>query len=313
MPAELHEIRFPAMGTTVHITAITCDPTVLDRARASIERYDQRWSRFRAESELSRLNSCAGRPVILARDTFALVAAAIGAWHRTGGHFDPTVHDGLVAAGYDRPFATLDLGKVHGRAELGPTRGCAGIELDPELYSVYIPAGVRLDLGGIAKGFVADLIADRIADRSVGVAVNIGGDVSVRGRGPADGAWVIGIDPYSTGESAALTISLASGAVCTTSSRRRRWRGPTGWRHHLLDPFDGHPANRGLDSVTVIASTATDAETAAKHAFVAGRNLAAAIITGSGLTGLLCDVSGELLAVDGLERFLVPAIPTEAP
>lgn len=300
------------MGTTVHITAITCDPTVLDRAQASIERYDQRWSRFRPESELSRLNACAGRPVIMARDTFALVAAAVEAWYRTGGHFDPTVHDSLVAAGYDRPFATLDPGEVRGRAELGPTRGCAGIELDPELYSVYVPAGVRLDLGGIAKGFVADLIADRIADRSVGVAVNIGGDVSVRGRGPVNGTWTIGIDPYGTGESVTLAVSLASGAVVTTSSRRRRWRGPTGWRHHLLDPFDGHPANRGLDSVSVIASTAADAETVAKHAFVAGRHLAAEIIIRSGLTGLLCDVSGNLVPVDGLERFLVETAPSGA-
>ncbi len=300
------------MGTTVHLAAVTCDPPVLERAQASIERYDRRWSRFRPESELSRLNACAGRPVIMARDTFALVAAAVDAWHRTGGYFDPTVHDGLVAAGYDRPFATLDPAEIRGRVELGPTRGCAGIELDPDLYSVYVPTGVRLDVGGIAKGFVADLIADRIADRSVGVAVNIGGDVAVRGRGPVDGSWTIGIDPYGTGESVALAVSLASGAVCTTSSRRRRWRGPTGWRHHLLDPFDGHPANRGLDSVTVIASTATDAETVAKHAFVAGRNLAAEIITRSGLTGLLCDVSGELVAVDGLDRFLVAALPTEA-
>ena len=79
------------MGTTVHIAVITCDGDALPRAQASIERYDLRWSRFRADSELSRLNACAGRPVILARDTYALVSASVEAWRRTGGHFDPTV------------------------------------------------------------------------------------------------------------------------------------------------------------------------------------------------------------------------------
>ncbi|MCP3910477.1 MAG: hypothetical protein GY713_05955 [Actinomycetia bacterium] len=310
MPAELHQRRFDAMGASVHLAAITCDATILERAQASIERYDQRWSRFRADSELSRLNACTGRPVILARDTFALVSLVVEAWHRTGGHFDPTVHDGLVAAGYDRPFACFDPERIRGRAELGPAPGCAGIELDPDLCSVYLPAGVHLDLGGIAKGFVTDLIADRVADQTLGVAVNIGGDVTVRGRGPVDGTWIIGVDPYGAGESSSLSVALATGAVCTTSSRRRRWRGPTGWRHHLLDPFDGHPANGSLDSVTVIASSATDAETVAKHAFVAGRQLAAEIISRSGLTGLLCDVSGELTGADGLERFLVQ--PLEA-
>src|SRR5689334_16393053 len=97
-PLTWSELRFRAMGTDVHLSALG-DPGLLVDARARIEDLERRWSRFLVDSELSRLNRAAGRPVAVDDETFSLVALAVHAWRETGGRFDPTVLDAVCAEG----------------------------------------------------------------------------------------------------------------------------------------------------------------------------------------------------------------------
>jgi thiamine biosynthesis lipoprotein len=287
------------MGTTNELVVHGGDEAVLDLGVALVERCERRWSRFRASSELTRLNASAGRPVVLERDTFDLVVAAVSCWYLTGGRFDPTVEPAMRAAGYDRTFeeASLEQG------DPVPAPGCGDIELDGGIAAVTLPAGVTLDLGGIAKGHTADLVAAAVLDAGAdGVAVNLGGDVRVAGEPDGD-EWHVGVeDPFAPG-TLLTTIRLASGAVATSSVLRRRWRGTAGPAHHLIDPVTGAPAISDLASVTVAAATAAWAEVHAKAALLAG-SAAADVVRAARVTGLGVSVDGTWSAFDGLEAFV---------
>ena len=270
------EAQFRVMGCAAHLI-VDGDQRLLDAARVRLDDLEARWSRFRPDSELSRLN--AGVPTRLSADTFALISAAVAGWHATGGRFDPTILPALVAAGYDRTFARIDPDRPAGAAH--PSPGCADIPLTNPLT---LPPGVALDLGGIAKGYAADELSNLPAEA---VCVNLGGDVRVRGRD-----WDVAIaDPFGPGDLA--TVRVADGGVCTSSRTRRRWRGG----HHLIDPATGAAAFPGRAAVTVLAATATDAEIWAKAAFLGGLGVL------PGLTGLAVDDAGAVQVTADFQEY----------
>lgn len=300
------------MGTDALLVAVG-EPAATARAlRAGATRLaelEARWSRFLTDSDLGRLRRAAGRPVVVAAETAALVAAAVDAWHTTGGRFDPTVLAALERLGYDRTFARVgrradaDTPLLDGGPD--PAPGCDGIVVDLAAASVTLPAGVALDLGGIGKGRAADLVAELIvAEGARGALVDLGGDVRVLGRPPGD-AWHIAVDP-PFGESAdpLAVLSLRAGAVVTTARTRRRWRRDGVEQHHLIDPATGLPVRSGLASVTVLAAEALAAEVVATAAFVAGPVAGAELVAVSGAAGLLVTDDGEVLPAGPVEEFL---------
>ncbi|MBK9180688.1 MAG: FAD:protein FMN transferase [Acidimicrobiales bacterium] len=317
------ERRFRAMGTDALLVGVAAPggpdaDDLLARAEVRIQLLDARWSRFRPASELSRLNAAAGAPVLLPRDTYELVHLAIEAWRVTGGRFDPTVLRALEAAGYDRSHEAVvgrDLAAPSTPSPAAPTPGCAGIELDPELGAVTLPAGVALDLGGIGKGRTADLVvAELVAAGLAGALVDLGGDVSVAGTPPAGASsWVIGV-PHPLDPAVEIgRLGLAAGGVVTSTRLKRAWHVDGRPAHHLIEPSTGRPADSGLASVTVLAATAAWAEVLAKAVFLAGPVDGAEALAGAGATGLAVTDDGEVLAFDGLDRFVVSGPLADSP
>ena len=304
------ETHFRAMGSDAHVVLVDADPRLVDDARAHLELLEARWSRFRASSELSALNARPGHPVVVSEDTCALIARAVGAWHATGGRFDPTILPALQVAGYDRDFAalvddeSLATGERAPELELvpDPAPGCAGIRIDAPVRAVTLPDGVVLDLGGIGKGYAADRVATALlAAGARGACVNLGGDLRVVGCPPEGDAWTIEVDdPFRRGTG---TISVATGAVATSSRLRRAWRRHGRDVHHLVEPATGRSARTGLASVTVVAAEAWWAEVLAKAAFVAGPVEGARLIVDAGATGLFLHDSGRTEELPGLDEF----------
>ena len=253
-----------AMGTTVEMfvdaAAGEAVARAFDEACAEIERLEALLSRFRSESELSRLNR-RGR-LRAGDDLFAVVALALQARASSDGRFDPTVHDAMVAAGYDRTFDDVP-------AEAPPPPGAAApgggeFRIDPDRREITLGPGVRLDLGGIAKGYVVDRVAERLA--AVGPClVNAGGDIRIAGPARRD-PWPVGVE--APGEP--LVIGLHEGAVATSGRDRRRWRRGGDEQHHLIDPSIGRPADGDLRTVTVVAEDACRAEVLVKSLFLRG-------------------------------------------
>ncbi|MEP6625485.1 MAG: FAD:protein FMN transferase, partial [Acidimicrobiia bacterium] len=293
------------MGTTARLLALGGAPEAMDRAEDTLHALEAKWSRFLPESELSLLNAAGGgRPVVVSAVTFALIARAVDAWRRTDGTFDPTGLDAIRAWGYDRDFPDVaPLGAALDHIAGQPFRGCGNIHLDSTVRAVTLPAGVRLDLGGIGKGYAADLVADDLLAAGVAAAcVDLGGDLCVRGDGPYDGAWeVVFDDPDLAARWGRLRC--ASGAMATSTRLRRRWRRGAREVHHLLDPATGAPAVSGLASVTVVAGEAWWSEVLAKAAFVRGAEAARALIERAGADGVLVADVGQVVETAGMNRY----------
>ena len=294
------------MGCDAQIVVTGGRPGLAADARARIEELETRWSRFLPGSELSRLNALAGTPTVVPPETFDVVAMAVEAWRLTAGRFDPTVLHALVAAGYDRTFEDVVAARHTSVFGVPTVPGCAGIELDAALRSVHLPAGVALDLGGIGKGRAADLVVgELLAAGAAGACVSLGGDVRVAGE-PPDGAaaWPVGVaDPWDLARDLCV-LRIVDGAVTTSTRLRRRWAGPSGEVHHLLDPGTGTPAWSGVAAVTVVAAEAAWAEVLAKAAFVAGPQEGIALLAASGADGLVVGDGGAVHETAGFERFL---------
>lgn len=291
------------MGSDVHVIVVGGPAGLPAAAHERIDELEARWSRFRPDSEISRLNRAHGHPVLVSADTIHAVSAAIDAWRATAGRFDPTVLPALVAAGYDRDFAALDpAADLDARATppFAAAPGCGGIVIDPLVSAITLPPGVAIDLGGIGKGLAADLVVGELMHAgAAGACVNAGGDLRVRGEPPSGESWVVGVEHLPE-----VHLALAEGAVATSSSFKRRWQHGGSRYHHLLDPRQGVPAHAGLAAVTVIAGTAAEAEVLTKAAFVAGVDRASAIIERAGATGLLVTDRGLMIRVAGVDTFL---------
>ena len=264
---------FRAMGTDVELL-LDAGPgaeseVVLARAEREFERLEALLSRFRPDSELSTLNRVGALDA--GDDLVAVTSLAVEARERTGGRFDPTVHDALVAAGYDRTFEEVAAdgdGIAAGRCGGGIRIDGRRIELEP---------GFRLDLGGIAKGYAVDRAAAILAAAGPAL-VNAGGDLAGRGR-----LWPVGVE---TGEGV-LTLGLEDGALATSGRDRRRWRRGGCEAHHVIDPGTGAPAKTDYLRVTVLAPTAVEAEVLAKAVFLGAKpDCPAVLVTADGRTVL---------------------------
>ena len=275
---------FRAMGTDIELALDGDDSTeswtAMARAEREIERLERMLSRFIEGSDLSRLNlaGCLVAPPELAQ----IVITAMGLRGETGGLFDPTVHDAMLAAGYDRPFDTMPPEDL--RASLAPAEGGGAVACDPASGFVMLGAGTRLDLGGIAKGFAADRAADLLGEIGPCV-VNLGGEVVVRG-----GPWPIGIES----DTQPLGIALVEGAVATSGRDRRRWTRGGREHHHVIDPRTGRPADTDLLRATVIAADGARADALATALLVAGRDRALAMVERLGLAAILQTPDGVI-------------------
>ena len=233
------------------------------------EVWEQHLSRFRPDSELSLINQSSGNETPVSPVMTAVLQAALRAERQSGGLVTPAVLPALEAAGYSSSFEQIpaEVASISG-SEGKPARlGPGSIELGP--HSVRLAAGVRLDLGGIAKGWAADEAASRLR-RSGPALVNAGGDIAVSGPQANGEPWPIGV-PYPCQPERQLDLLLlVRGGVATSGRDYRRWRKDGIWQHHLIDPRSGQPAQTDVLSATVVGPSTQAAEMAAKVVLILG-------------------------------------------
>lgn len=330
--AKLARVKWQALGTSVelvvsddHVQTVS-DGRALAQARAILERQldevDQACSRFREDSELTRVNARAGRTVQVGPLLIEAVELALRAAELTDGDVDPTVGATLVLAGYDRDMQLLDrLSPARGDAHMGASplpaiaprvratllSGWRAVELDRERSTLKIPRGVKLDLGATAKAWAADRAALAIHEAvGYGVLVSLGGDISTAGPNPsgetygqkAQTGWRIHVtDNHRSAPGApGQTISIAGGGLATSSTTARRWRYREQTMHHIIDPASGAPAEEVWRTVSVAASDCADANIAATAAIVRGTR-APQWLAELGLPARLVDRDGHVRTV----------------
>ncbi|MFA5883212.1 MAG: FAD:protein FMN transferase [Acidimicrobiia bacterium] len=274
------------MGREARVIVIGGAPRVDERTRHLIEVLERKWSRFRSGSEVTRLNDTSGRAVVVSPETYGLVARALGAWRVTGGRFDPSVP-----------------ASASGATAAVPSPGCARVELDEKHRSVKLPAGVHLDVSGIARGFAIDLAVNDLAQGGVsGTLVSIGADVRVAGEPPRPEGWLVDVeDPLQPGSLGLLRLRAGAVSTCAARLSGAVHDGQTADR--LVDPTTGLPARTGIAAVTVVAGEAWWAQAIAKAAFVSGPEAGVVLMAQHGVTGLVVRETGEVLEAPGLDAF----------
>lgn len=263
MPPE--RLVFEALGSRCELVAVGVGADRLERAADWVRRLHARLTRFDEASELSRLNAGAGTWCPVSDELEHLLRESLRAWEVSGGLVNVAVLPALLGLGYTRSLA------------LGPPAPVAAVPAAPvpDLPDVLevvpgrarVEPGAAVDLGGIAKGWLADRLAERLGANCV---VNLGGDLAAHGAGPEGEGWPVGF-----GES---TVLLRDQGAATSSTRRRRWTAAEREVHHLVDPRTGRESRSDLSEVSVVAGDATRAEVCAKTALLLGSREAPAFL-----------------------------------
>ena len=274
--------EFHAMSTSILMAAEGPSEAVetgFSQARAFIEESEKRFSRFLEQSELSQLNQSAGAWFGVSPDMFEVVALALQLHQQTEGLFDPAVLEALEQAGYDRtidevrrfgapaPSAVVVKPEVHALARL---QIFSNVHLDAKRQRIRLPEGMRIDLGGIAKGWIAERAAGLLSNWAEACAVDAGGDAFLVGLPAGQTTWRMTLENPQDPSKGLAILKLNPGAVATSAITKRRWHQAGQEQHHLIDPRTQRPANTNWLSVTVIAPHAAAAEAYAKSLLILG-------------------------------------------
>jgi thiamine biosynthesis lipoprotein len=267
-------LTFPALGTTAAL--VVADDDALEHARtifaAEIEAIDTACSRFRADSELTRVNAAGGRPVVVSDRFLEALAVALRAARITDGLVDPTVGTAMRTIGYDGDFASIDRDGPPLRVRVGHVPGWHTIETDVLRSTVRLPAGVELDFGATAKALCVDRAAREIGNATnTGVMVSLGGDLAVGGPIRKQGWPVFVTDDHAASpDGAGQRIRIDAGGLATSGTTVRRWVRGDRSLHHVVDPATGLPAHEHWRTASVTAASCVDANIASTAAIVMG-------------------------------------------
>lgn len=292
----------PSMGGTLTV-AINADDgrrheaaEACRRAANRVNAWARRLSRFEPESDLSQLNATAStharvRPTLAATLQWAQIAH-----RRTDGVVDGTLLDARLAA---------ETGAHAAAADARPWR------LEPSGRSAVIrrASGVRFDVDGLAKGWLADRAA-QLLWRWPGVAIDADGDIALTAAPGVE--WRVAVSDPADDTTPLATLHLRGGdgwqrayGVATSGTSVHRWRLSGIDTHHLIDPRTGVSAETDVVQATIVASSAREAEILAKGAVILGSHEALRFLEGTAaLAAILLLDTGEVVALPGIERWL---------
>lgn len=265
--------RFRALGTDVEF-AIISDAVHAQRLflklKKTIERFEQRFSRFIKSSELSLLNAHSGSFVAVSDEMFELFLASRRYWKKTKGIFDPTIANSLIQAGYDSSFGDS---KEHEPNQQRSTSVNFGLcRMSTATKTVFVPKGVSIDFGGIGKGFLLDQLYCIAKGTTPDFCISLGGDLIVSGLNQEQKPWNVRIQDPCTLEHDQGQFVLPAGTwgIATSGiAKRKGIKGGVPW-HHLIDPRTQKPSQSDVAFATVIAPTALQADIYAKTTLLLG-------------------------------------------
>ena len=267
----LQRLEFRAMGCEMlAVVDRESRSSLLAKVPIWFEEWEQVLSRFRYDSELTRLNQVHEQPVRVSEILWDVFQAAQNAERMTNGLVTPTLLEAMIEAGYDRPFDDLP---PLATTESGPvnisTRPLTAIPVNSAARTISLPSGVGLDFGGVAKGWAAHQAVKRLQAEGPAL-IDAGGDIAISGPRADGSPWQIGVsNPFQRGQEIE-TLYLNKCGVATSGKDHRRWPRNGILQHHIIDPLTGQPAKTDLLTATVVGPDAMQAEAAAKAIFILG-------------------------------------------
>jgi thiamine biosynthesis lipoprotein len=277
-------LEFGAMNSNIVLAAEGTPERMtagFSAARRSIEAGEGRFSRFLADSELNQLNRAAGQWFCASPEMYEILKLAQDYFYQTGGLFDPSILPALKRAGYNRSMEEIRLYGVDRTPQtLKRADSSFGeVRFEPQACQIWMPQGMEIDLGGIAKGWLASKAAAILSGYCAACAVNAGGDMVLVGLPAEQDKWELALEDPRDPDGTLAVLKVGPGAVATSSVMKRSWQQDGKRQHHLIDPRSGEPAVTDWLSVTVITPRATTAEVYAKVLLLAGPLQAMEIIS----------------------------------
>jgi FAD:protein FMN transferase len=262
---------FEAMASPCTVLVDTDDhaeaEALLAIAEAEARRIEEKFSRYRRDNLVDRINHSQGRPIDVDEETALLINYAATCYERSDGMFD-------ITSGVLRRVWTFDgSSRVPARNAVQKClRQVGWWRAKWENPTLTLPGGMEIDFGGIGKEYAVDRAAALIGSRTrSSYVVNFGGDLYAAGMRRGNRTWGIGIDePDRTGEAALYRLDVSTGGIATSGDARRyvRWRGKR--LGHILNPKTGWPVAGAPRSITVVGRTCMEAGTLSTLAYLQG-------------------------------------------
>jgi len=294
------------MGCECQVLVLGGSAGLVEQGERYTRTLEDRWTRFRADSELSRFNARTGNWVSISPELSVLLWRGLAGFRMSGGLFNPFLGSQIRGVGYDRDFAELDPATVDDeshpgeRSALMPLAIPHPLEFRRNRRIARLNPGLEFDSGGIGKGLGAAMIVEHlIRAGAAGAMASLGGDVAVGGSWPDEG-WRIGIEDPTGRTDQPMNVVLREGSICTSGILKRRWRESSGTvSHHILDPATGKSlAGSNVVAASAIARQGWRAEVFTKMAIIGGSQVADQIVRrNSGVALLVWDRTGSVSTV----------------
>jgi thiamine biosynthesis lipoprotein len=293
-----------ALGSTAYLTVVLDDhvhsETIFATLWQQIDAFEQRFSRFLPDSELSHCNRAAGMQQSISAEFRDLLVTTQALAEKSQGLYNPFILPALQRAGYKgswpQPNIRDEALNYENRIAVVDWR-----EMTIGDTWVRIPKNTALDFGGIGKGYLLDRLDETLKPMDIaGYWLSLGGDILCSGHDGAGESWQIGVQhaKRETNTVASVTNHGRKLAVATSGTTKRQGISDNGSWHHIIDPRTGQPAKTNVLTATVSAGTATSADVAAKCLVIAGSGSADATLrTMDEQNALLQIVDGRNLKV----------------
>ena len=266
------------LDTVITLTAYVEDVSVLKDALSECGRYEALLSRTKAGSDVWRVNHAGGQPVQVSKETLEIIETARQVSEMSGGAFDITIAPASTL--WDFTSGKNELPDPDALAAAAERIDYAKVAVDGD--TVTLPEGMMIDLGGIAKGYIADAVKQYLIDRGVKSAIlSFGGNIVAIGQKPDGSPWKVGIQDIDrpTGEYMAVARNFG-GSTVTSGIYERGFEVDGKYYHHILDAHTGWPVDNELASVTIFSESSMWGDALATAAFALGTDGGMELIEG---------------------------------
>ena len=300
---KLSEVGF-YLDTVITLTAYTEDAQILKDAMEECGRYEQMLSRTIEGSDVWRINHADGVPVEVSDDTAAILRCAEKISEKSSGAFDITIAPASMLWDF-----------TSGKAELPDTEALAAAaalvdysKVQLEGNTVTLPEGMMIDLGGIAKGYIADKVKAYLEERGVEHAIlSFGGNIVAIGKKPDGKDWKVGIQDIDkpTGEYM-LVVANRGGSTVTSGIYERGFEVDGVRYHHLLNPKTGWPEQNELASVTILSESSMEGDALATAAFILGKEKGLELIESlPGIEAVFIERDRKVTCSSGAKNYII--------
>ena len=241
--------------------------------------FEKKFSRFDSSSELVKINARTSEKIVVSDEILDVLFLAKNYYEETNGIFDPTIYGTLNRVGYNKSFDLLPAESssesVNGLSKKLSAKEkltFADINIHKKNNLIIAPLGLKLDLGGIAKGYWVDQIKDLLDEQSNNYWISAGGDIYVKGKGAMNEGWQVAIQNPQDLDKDILSLTVPEqgyGIATSGITKRKGIHNGESW-HHIIDPRTDTQVENSILSVTAIAKTTTEADIMAKTALILG-------------------------------------------